>query len=223
MVIGRSIFGSTRRLRLLATDNLEGAGQADKASSLNPATARSCVEGFGLTAHATAHNSVALLRKPRPWHQLLRCCVPHGQCSKSYAQQQCTGHDALPTRLPSAVRASTALNRQNHPPQRERQAIFLGSTEPRAARPERYTAGNTSRLCPAVGCQCNVKGDHRPELLTPRPCRPVVTLVIQLRHFRFLGSGAQRCARTPAALGHVEWTPKPALRATASPEAHIVA
>src|SRR4051812_27258244 len=41
---------------------------------------------------------------------------------KNYAQQQCTGHDALctghdalGTRLPSAVRASMALNRQMSP------------------------------------------------------------------------------------------------------------
>ena len=35
------------------------------------------------------------------------------------------------------VRASIALNRDNETPTAERQAIFLGSTEPRAARPER--------------------------------------------------------------------------------------
>jgi hypothetical protein len=81
-------------LRLLATDNFEGTGQADKASSPNPATARSCVERLGLTAHATAHNPLALLRELRPWYQLLRCCIPPDNRAKSYAQTKCTDHDA---------------------------------------------------------------------------------------------------------------------------------
>ena len=81
---------------LSAADDLEGTGQADKAASPHSATAGAYVESFGLTAQATAQNSLPLSRL---WHQLLRSCVPHDQCSKSYAQKQYTGHDALPTRL----------------------------------------------------------------------------------------------------------------------------
>jgi hypothetical protein len=58
------------------------------------------------------------------------------------------------------VRALMALNRQQMSnPRRERQAIFLGATEPRAARPERPTAGLSIRLCRLGGCQCNGKGE----------------------------------------------------------------
>src|SRR3954469_6119607 len=81
---------------LSAADDLEGTGPADKAASPHSATAGAYVESFGLTAQATAQNSLPLSRL---WHQLLRSCVPHDQCSKSYAQKQYTGHDALPTRL----------------------------------------------------------------------------------------------------------------------------
>jgi hypothetical protein len=39
-------------------------------------------------------------------------------------------------------------------PRRDWQVIFLGSTEPRAARPERCPPGTSSRRPPVIVCQC---------------------------------------------------------------------
>src|SRR5262249_38138589 len=108
------------------------------------------------------------------------------------------------TRLPLPVRELMALNRNPHVPAAGRQAIFLGTTEPRAARPRKAPPRSDAKYakaswrCPRIGKVRRHCGALRGRKQSQHDdCRDYRRHIACCAHQRPRQGGARQCALHP--------------------------